>query len=277
MENQHDPVAVHYGTSGLLNRVLATLRKTHGSLEHLTVTDLAPVDSFHIRGRASTAELAKRAGISSRWQILDVGSGPGGTARYLAAAYGCHVTGLDLTAEYVSLAERLSEIVGLSQNTSFECGNALSMPFEEDDFDCVWMEHVQMNIADKSKLVLEIHRVLKAGGRLLMHEVFNGAAGEPHLPVPWSEDSSTSFMVTSEKMQQILLAQGFEVIEWRDVTDSARKWFRSVQKRIAESGLQPVGIHLLMGSNAAEKMANVNRNLQEGRLKLIQALAKKPR
>ncbi len=110
-----------------------------------------------------------------------------------------------------------------------------------------------------------------------MHEVFKGAAGEPHLPVPWSEDSSTSFMVTPAKMRQILLAQRFEIIEWRDVTDSAREWFRSVQKRIVKSGLRPVGIHLLMGANAEEKMANVNRNLQEGRIKLIQAVAKKPR
>jgi hypothetical protein len=84
-------------------------------------------------------------------------------------------------------------------------------------------------------------------------------------------------MVTPAKMRQILLAQGFEIIEWRDVTDSAREWFRSVHKRIVKSGLRPVGIHLLMGANAEEKMANVNRNLQEGRIKLIQAVAKKPR
>lgn len=277
MDNQHDPVAAPYKTDDLLNRVLSALRKTHGSLGRLTPNDLAPVDSFHIRGRASTAELAKRAGISSRWRILDVGSGPGGTARFLAAEYGCQVTGLDLTAEYVSLAKRLSEIVGLAKATQFEQGNALFMPFGAENFDCIWMEHLQMNIADKSKLVLEIHRVLKAEGRLVMHEVFKGDAGEPHLPVPWSEDTSTSFMITPAKMRQILLAQGFEIIEWIDVTDSAREWFRSVQNRIVKSGLRPVGIHLLMGLNAEEKMANVNRNLQERRIKLIQALMKKPK
>ena len=46
MKNQHDPVAAFYKTDGLLNRVLSALRKTHGSLDHLTPADLAPVDNL---------------------------------------------------------------------------------------------------------------------------------------------------------------------------------------------------------------------------------------
>jgi SAM-dependent methyltransferase len=277
MNNKLDPVASHYGIDGLVSRVLSALEQTHGNLEHLTVADLTPVDSFHIRGRAATVELAERVGISPRWRVLDVGSGPGGTARYLAAEYNCQVTGLDLTPEYVALAEHLSELVDLTKDTRFEHGNALSMPFVDENFDCVWMEHVQMNIADKNKLVLEIYRVLKAGGRLVMHEVFKGAAGEPHLPVPWSENSSTNFMVTPAEMRKTIQAQEFEIMEWKDITNDARNWFRSMQQRIAASEPPPLGIHLLMGLNAQDKITNLGRSFEEDRVKVIQAVAEKPR
>jgi ubiquinone/menaquinone biosynthesis C-methylase UbiE len=275
MNDQNDPIAAHYGIDGLCDGVISALLEAHGSLEHLTATDLAPIDNFHIRGRASTKELARLVGILSRWEVLDLGSGPGGTARHLAAEHDCQVTGLDLTEALVSLAKRLSEIIKLGEKTRFACGNALSIPFKDDSFDCLWMEHVQMNIADKNKLVLEIGRVLKPGGRLAMHEVFKPSKAEPHLPVPWSDNAATSFMTTPAEMRQTLQDCGFEILEWRDVTHSAREWFRSIQKRMTDSWPPTVGIHLLMGSNARDKMLNLSRNLQEDRLKIIQAVAAK--
>ncbi len=275
MNDQSDPIAAHYGIEGLYDAVLSALLEAHGSLENLTATDLAPIDNFHIRGRASTKELATLVGILPRWKVLDVGSGPGGTARLLAADQNCQVTGLDLTSALVSLAKRLSEIINLTKNTRFACGDALAMPFKEGRFDCVWMEHVQMNISDKHKLALEIYRVLKPGGHLALHEVFKGYRMDPHLPVPWSNDVTTSFMVTSEEMRQTLDNCGFEILEWRDVTSAAKAWFGSIEKRIDESWPPTIGIHLLMGPNAREKMLNLSRNLEEERLNVIQAVAAK--
>lgn len=276
MIHQNDPVAAHYSIDGLCEAVLSALLEVFGSLEYLNATDLAPIDNFHIRGRASTKELASLVGIRPQWRVLDVGSGPGGTARLLAADHNCQVTGLDLTPALVSLAKRLSEIINLTKNTRFACGNAMSMPFKEGRLDCVWMEHVQMNISDKHKLALEIYRVLKPGGHLALHEVFKRARKGSHFPVPWSNDAATSFMVTSEEMRQTLENCGFEILEWRDVTPAAKAWFGSIQKRITESWPPTLGIHLLMGPNAREKMLNLNRNLQEDRLQLIQAVAIRP-
>ncbi len=77
-----DHVASHYTVDDLTNRVLAALKEAHGTLEGLTVADVAGADSFHIRGRAATVELAERVGFQSDWRVLDLGSGPGGTARH---------------------------------------------------------------------------------------------------------------------------------------------------------------------------------------------------
>ena len=82
-------------------------------------------------------------------RVLDVGCGLGGSARYLAAEHQCQVTGIDLTQEYVDVADALAGMVGLRDRVAFRQASALEMPFDDASFDVVWTQHVQMNIADK--------------------------------------------------------------------------------------------------------------------------------
>lgn len=74
----------HYERVGLTSRVLSAIRDAGLSLERLKPADLAAVDAFHIRGREATQELATLAGLREGDKVLDLGSGLGGTARYLA-------------------------------------------------------------------------------------------------------------------------------------------------------------------------------------------------
>jgi len=87
------------------------------------------VDEFHVRGREATVELARRAALGPGTRVLDVGCGLGGSARYLAAEHECQVTGIDLTQEYVDVANALAGMVGLSDKgclpTSQRLGYAL--------------------------------------------------------------------------------------------------------------------------------------------------------
>ena len=66
------------------------------------------------RGLAATAELAKLAGIAADTAVLDVGSGVGGTACFLAATYGCRGTGIYLSEPFVKAARYLTERTGQS-------------------------------------------------------------------------------------------------------------------------------------------------------------------
>ena len=72
----------------------------------------------------ATAELAKLAGITADMSVLDVGSGVGGPARFLAATYGCRVTGVDLSEPFVDAARYLTERTGLSGEVSFQTASA---------------------------------------------------------------------------------------------------------------------------------------------------------
>jgi MPBQ/MSBQ methyltransferase len=104
MNNARDDVETHYTRWELGETIFAALAKAGKDIDRLTIEDLAPVDEFHSRRRAATAELASLLAPTARDRILDVGSGIGGPSRYLAATYGCHVTGLDLTAEFCRVA-----------------------------------------------------------------------------------------------------------------------------------------------------------------------------
>ncbi len=269
-----DDVAGHYTVPALGERILEVLEATGKDLANLTPSDLAPVDEFHIRGREATEELARLAVAESGIEVLDVGCGIGGSSRFLASAFDCHVTGLDLTEEYCEVATMLSERVGLAARTEFRCASALEMPFPDESFDLVWTEHAQMNIRDKDTLFSEIARVLKYGGRFAFHDIFGGPGGVPHFPVPWAGDESISFLMDPEELRLILQSLELRSLQWVDVTEESLMWFRKNLETVAEQGSSPLGVHLLM-EDADLKLQNVARNLEEQRIVVVQAVMEK--
>ena len=274
MMDRDRAVELHYTQDELVEKVLAAIRRVKGGLEGLSVRDLAPVDGFHVRGRAATEELAALAGVLPGWRVLDVGCGVGGSARFLADRCGCRVLGVDLTPAYVDLASTLSALVGLEESCRFQVASATELPCGDAEFDCVWLEHVQMNIANKAGLVSELSRVLRVGGRLALHEVFLGSGGPPRLPVPWAETLDTSFLTAYEDLRDLLTAGGFHLVEERDVTETSLQWFRKQRDR-APAPPNPLGLHLLMGPRAKEKVANLSLNLEENRVRIVQLVVEK--
>ncbi len=267
-----NPVENHYGVGGILDSILKALSDMGKDVHQLTPIDLAPVDEFHIRGRDATIELARRASLTARMHILDVGCGLGGSARYLATEYQCQVTGVDLTQEYIDVANALAKLVGLQEVVKFRQANALELPFNDQAFDIVWTEHVQMNIADKHGFYSEIARVLKPGGRLVFHDIFQGTGGEPHYPVPWAEERSISTLAPIANMKDILEGAGLLVLDWADRSGHSIEWFQNMVEKMQNAGPPSLGLHLLTGKTAKEKFANVLRNLKEKRIVVFQGV-----
>lgn len=267
----HD-VEAHYTVIDLEQAISSALQALGKDMTALSPDDLAPVDEFHIRGRESTAELASLVAPAPGTEILDVGSGLGGTARHLADRHGCRVVGVDLTEAYCALARRLSAWVGLSERTEFRCGDALRLPFGDGAFDLAWTEHAQMNIADKAAFYGEIHRVLRPAGRLAFHDIFAGDAGDVHFPVPWASRPALNALAPLDEVRRLLASTGFTEVRWEDRTARALAWFRAALERIRTQGPPPLGIHLLMGGDSREKLANMVRNLEEGRIVVAMAV-----
>jgi sarcosine/dimethylglycine N-methyltransferase len=263
-----DGVRDHYRASGLTERLKTALTAFGPDEQRLTPQQLATLDQFHTRGLAATVELAKLAGITTDMSVLDVGSGVGGPARFLAATYGCQVTGVDLSEPFVDAARYLTERTGQSGQVSFEIASALELPFDAGRFDVVLLQHVAMNIADRARLYREIHRVLKSGGRFATFDVVL-KDGEPHYPVPWARTPATSFLLTAAATRVAIEPAGFRALAWHDDTEAAKAWIAQMRA----SGSQPSpNLGVVMGPDFAQLAANLGRNLMEGRLGILTAV-----
>src|SRR5579859_1736304 len=186
MTDALDDVRDHYDAPALTERLKTAIMAVAPDERRLTPQQLAPLDQFHTRGLAATAELAKLAGITADMAVLDVGSGVGGPARFLAATYGCRVTGVDLSEPFVDAARYLTERTGQSTQVSFQTGSALQLPFDAGRFNVVLLQHVAMNISDRVRLYREIRRVLKSGGRFATFDVVLTPASRT-IPYPGRE------------------------------------------------------------------------------------------
>lgn len=266
-------VSAHYATGGVLDRVRAGLAAAGVDLQSATVKDLKPADEFHTGGVAATDHLFDQIDLPEGAAVLDVGSGIGGTSRYLAERYGARVTGIDLTPEFVETAQALSAMVGMDAATRFVVGSALDMPVPDGAFDLAVLMHVGMNIADKGALLAEIGRALAPGGRLALFEVMRGAADGPFVyPVPWATGPETSFLASPETYRARAEAAGLTLEVETDRSDFALEFFAGMAARLAAEGPPPLGIHLLMGASAPEKLGNYVTNLKDGRLKPVEMI-----
>ncbi len=276
MNESPSPVQAQYAHGSLLETIDAALEDVGASRQHPTVEDLAPVDAFHIRGRQATRELVEDLPLPEAPAVLDVGCGIGGTARFLADEFGARVLGVDVTEEYCEVARELTRRVDLDDHITFCQANALDLPTEGNRFDLVVSEHVQMNVVDKQGYVRKIAQVLTPGGLLALHGIFAGIDGDRHYPVPWADESSVSVLARPDAFRDVVTTAGLTVLDWEDCTEEGLAWFETTLETVQREGLPPVGLHLLMGAGATEKMKNVVRNLREERIAIVSAVARKP-
>ncbi len=271
-------LARHYGQRDLKDRLGDALNAAGLAGKLLTPADLAPLDQFHTRGLAATAELANAAAVTQGEAVIDIGSGLGGPARYLAATFDCRVQGVDLSPAFVDAATFLADRSGLGDKVTYQQADALALPFADGRFDLAWSQHVAMNIADRARWYGEIHRVLRPGGRFAMYDVVAGSGAALHFPVPWSRGPETSFLMAAVSMRELLQEQGFRIVSWTDRTEVSVAWFEAQKKARAQAPAAgpSLGLHLAMGEDFPIMSANLARNLIEGRVGIIQAIVGRP-
>jgi ubiquinone/menaquinone biosynthesis C-methylase UbiE len=269
-------IADHYSSGTLLGRLNAALIDDGADPAHPTMEALAPYDQFHGRGMEATQEIADMLKIAATDHLLDVGSGIGGPARYMAHRFGCRVTGIDLTAEFCDVARHLTRLLGLESKVDFELGDALAMPFADASFDGAYSMNVSMNIADKAALYREIRRVLKPGGWLVLSELAKGPGAPLDYPTPWAATASASFLSTPEETRNGLKAAGFEIVEFREAAEDM-KAYGARSKAMVERGEKPPhrAVQLIHGDSAIAAMRNTARGVGESRIVPVEILGRR--
>jgi SAM-dependent methyltransferase len=257
-------IARHYAHGSLDEAILKALAAAGKDVNRLSAKDLAPVDEFHIGGRQATIAFSQQFEPQPGMRLLDIGCGLGGAARYFASEHGCQVSGIELSGEYVAVANALATRVGLETQMSCQQGSALALPFAAGSFDGAYMFHVGMKIENKAKLFAQVRRVLAPSAVFGIYDVMRLAAGELSYPVPWASGPESSFVADAASYRRLLEAEGFEVLKQRDRRDFALEVFAQMRARGAAGGPGPLGLHIVMGANAAQKVRNMIGDISAG-------------
>lgn len=273
---QADSIADHWGKGDVYALILSALQEASRSPDNLTVEDLAPVDHFHARGFPATIELGDRLPIEPDHHILDIGCGLGGPARYLAKRFRCSVSGIDITESFVVAANKLTSLVGMEDQVTIEHGDGHRLPYADGIFDGAYTQHVTMNVADRGQFFAEAYRVLKPGAFFALSEHGLGPAGNPHYPLPWSEDGRGAYLVSPSDTRTFLEVAGFEDIVIEDTGAKYLVAYKKAMELAAQGALPPFGVHILMGTSAPQKTRNAARNIEEGRTHPVQVICRKP-
>jgi SAM-dependent methyltransferase len=179
------------------------------------------------------------------------------------------VTAIDLTEDYCETARWLNRLVGLHEQISVRQADITELPFADATFDVVVSQHVQMNVADKTRLYQEARRVLTKEGRLAIWDITAGKPVELDYPLPWADEPGLNHLATSDRLRGVIESSGFAIEHWNDLSDQAA----ATMQALLALPPSPMGLHAFV-TDFAEKAKNLTLALGDGRLRVIQAVAR---
>ncbi len=138
-------------------------------------------DSFHPGGLQLTRRLGELLELRPGVRVLDVASGRGESAIFLASEFGCEVTGIDLGPANVAVAMRRADAAEISARVRFVEADAEAIPFPDGAFDRIVCECAFCTFPNKSAAACEFVRVLKAGGRIGLSDLTRTGPLAPEL------------------------------------------------------------------------------------------------
>jgi arsenite methyltransferase len=180
-------------------------------------------DSIHPGGMELTARMASSVEIGEHCTVLDVASGKGETALFLAREYGCRTVGVDLSMKMLSRARQRAIASSTPDLLAFLAVDAEMLPFSDQSFDVILCECSFSLLADQHAAAKEFYRVLHGGGRIGIADFYLISGTSPL-------DTGGPFLcldgaVTEATYRALLSTNGFKMIHFKDETDALKALF----------------------------------------------------
>jgi len=165
-------------------------------------------------------EIPRLLNLTSSSSVLEIGSGSGAYALYLARTLGCSLIGVDINELGIQNANRLAEQSGLAVRFQ-QCDASRPLPFPDAQFDSVFSNDVICHIPGRENLLREVFRVLKPGGRFLFSDalVIGGIISADEV----ATRSAIGYYLFSPpgENEKIIAAAGFRLLQVTDTTQNA--------------------------------------------------------
>ncbi len=237
-------------------------------------------ESFHPGGTALTQRLGEMLALSPRSHVLDIASGRGTSAFFLASSFGCRVTGVDLSDQNVHEAAAEAERLGLATRVVFHSGDSERLPFSSSTFDAVLCECAFCTFPGKDRAALEFHRVLKPGGRLGLSDLTRTAEPIPQLAGLLAWIACIGDAQPLYRYAEILRGAGLEIDAVEDHSAALAELVRQIQGRLlwAEvmTGLNKLDLPGVDFSTAKQFARAALDAVRAGKLGYALAMATKP-
>ncbi len=140
-----------------------------------------PIATWYAANARKSSDFVEIAAKINAWipqgaQVLELAPGPGYLSIELARLGKAQVTGLDISRTFVELAQTAARKAGV--RVDFRLGDAANIPYPQGSFDFVYCSAAFKNFSQPVRALAEMHRVLKPGGKALIHDLRRDATAK---------------------------------------------------------------------------------------------------
>lgn len=189
-------------------------------------------------------------------RVLDIGSGYGGAARYLAKTFDCHVTCLNLSEVENERNRQLTDQAGLSEKIDVIDGSFESIPCEDAGFDFVWSQDAILHSGNRRQVFGEVDRVLRASGQFVMTDPMKSDDCPPGVLQPILDRLHLGDLSSPKVYQGYAMDLGWKDLGFQPFTEYLVQHYSSVLSRTQEKECE------LLQEISSEYIERMKRGLQ---------------
>ncbi|GAB4338884.1 MAG: class I SAM-dependent methyltransferase [Calditrichia bacterium] len=242
----------------------------------LMAKDTAPLDQLHAGGLKASLRLAEQAAFSAGELVLDLGAGFGGSARLLAENSRCRVICLDVQRRYLKTAAEIFQARKLP-HLGFVQSSAARLPFHSESMDGIWIQHLLGSVPNSFSVIREASRLLKPGGKMVLHECLAGGAvdGPINYPLPFANTAEQNYAPGYKQLFQRMVDLGLRQSYFQETSEEMAAWYQCRREKLLE--LSDDIHHPIYGKEFLDMLQNMAAALGNGSLTIWETVWTKHR